>query len=144
MLSCGIANRFSSGVACEKDRAQNKPAWAALSACRFAQIPKCRTFGIGTVRTHEYTADETRQLEESPIAWRTLLNSKSMALIIPSEKIKPKVVLPPIEKPKMSRRTPSEVSQTAHELIANVEKVIVASTNRFICPSRSCWQKGIW
>jgi MoxR-like ATPase len=46
-----------------------------------------------------------------------------MALIIPEPEKKPKVTLPPIEKPKLL--TPAEVSATAKELIANVEKVIV-------------------
>ena len=47
-----------------------------------------------------------------------------MALIIPeSEKKQPKVVISPIEKPKPL--TPTEVSATAKELIASVEKVIV-------------------
>ena len=45
-----------------------------------------------------------------------------MALIIPQEK-KPKVVVPPIEKPKML--SVAEISETARGLIANVEKVIV-------------------
>jgi len=45
-----------------------------------------------------------------------------MALIIPSDK-RPKVVLPPIEKPK--QLPIAEVSVTAKDLIANVEKVIV-------------------
>jgi MoxR-like ATPase len=45
-----------------------------------------------------------------------------MALIVPPEK-KPKVTLPPIEKPKVL--SPAEVSATARQLIANVEKVIV-------------------
>ena len=52
-----------------------------------------------------------------------------MALIIPSDK-KPKVVLPPIEKPKML--TLAEVSQTAQELIANVEKVIVGKHEQIL------------
>ena len=60
--------------------------------------------------------ERLRQINEA-------LNQSSMALIIPSDKIKPKVVLPPIEKPKTL--TAAEVSQTARELIANVEKVIV-------------------
>ena len=45
-----------------------------------------------------------------------------MALIIPSDK-RPKVTLPPIEKPK--QLPIAEVSATAKELIASVEKVIV-------------------
>jgi MoxR-like ATPase len=45
-----------------------------------------------------------------------------MALIIPVDK-KPKVVVPPIEKPKTL--AVAEVSQTALDLIANIEKVIV-------------------
>jgi MoxR-like ATPase len=45
-----------------------------------------------------------------------------MALIIPTDK-RPKVVVPPIEKPKLL--TSADVSQTARDLIANVEKVIV-------------------
>jgi MoxR-like ATPase len=52
-----------------------------------------------------------------------------MALIIPPDK-KPKVVLPPIEKPKLL--TPAEVSQTAHDLIANVEKVIVGKREQIV------------
>lgn len=52
-----------------------------------------------------------------------------MALIIPPEK-KPKVVLPPIEKPKLL--TPAEVSQTARDLIANVEKVIVGKHEQIL------------
>ncbi|HEV2318135.1 MAG TPA: MoxR family ATPase [Verrucomicrobiae bacterium] len=52
-----------------------------------------------------------------------------MALIIPIDK-KPKVVLPPIEKPKML--APAEVSQTARELIANVEKVIVGKHEQIV------------
>lgn len=52
-----------------------------------------------------------------------------MALIIPPEK-KVKVVLPPIEKPKML--TPSEVSQVARDLIANVEKVIVGKHEQIV------------
>lgn len=52
-----------------------------------------------------------------------------MALIIPPEK-KVKVVLPPIEKPKML--TPDEVSQAARDLIANVEKVIVGKHEQIV------------
>lgn len=46
-----------------------------------------------------------------------------MALIIPPEEKKPKVTLPPIEKPKPLAA--AEVSATAQQLITNVEKVIV-------------------
>ena len=46
-----------------------------------------------------------------------------MALIIPPEEKKPKVTLPPIEKPKPLAA--ADVSATAGQLIANVEKVIV-------------------
>ncbi len=53
-----------------------------------------------------------------------------MALIIPTTEKRPKVVLPPIEKPRML--APTEVSQTAHELIANVEKVIVGKHEQIL------------
>jgi MoxR-like ATPase len=52
-----------------------------------------------------------------------------MALIIPPDK-KPKVVLPPIEKPKLL--TPAEISQTARDLIANIEKVIVGKHEQIV------------
>ena len=52
-----------------------------------------------------------------------------MALIIPPEK-KPKVVITPIEKPKLL--TPAEVSQTARDLIANVEKVVVGKHEQIV------------
>jgi MoxR-like ATPase len=52
-----------------------------------------------------------------------------MALIIPADK-KLKVVLPPIEKPKLL--VSADVSQTAHELIANVEKVIVGKHEQIL------------
>jgi MoxR-like ATPase len=52
-----------------------------------------------------------------------------MALIIPVEK-KPKVVITPIEKPKML--SPAEVSQTARDLIANIEKVIVGKHDQIL------------
>jgi MoxR-like ATPase len=54
-----------------------------------------------------------------------------MALIIPeSEKKQPKVVISPIEKPKPL--TPAEVSATAKELIASVEKVIVGKHEQVV------------
>jgi MoxR-like ATPase len=53
-----------------------------------------------------------------------------MALIIPEPEKRPKVVLPPIEKPKVL--TPAEVSATARELIANVEKVIVGKREQVL------------
>jgi MoxR-like ATPase len=52
-----------------------------------------------------------------------------MALIIPQDK-KPKVVLPPIEKPKLL--SAAEVSQTARDLIANIEKVIVGKHDQIV------------
>lgn len=52
-----------------------------------------------------------------------------MALIIPPDK-KPKVVVPPIEKPKVLAA--AEVSQTARDLIANVEKVIVGKHEQIV------------
>jgi MoxR-like ATPase len=52
-----------------------------------------------------------------------------MALIIPLDK-KPKVVVPPIEKPKTL--TPAEVSQTARDLIVNIEKVIVGKHDQIV------------
>ncbi|MGH7980818.1 MAG: AAA family ATPase, partial [Limisphaerales bacterium] len=53
-----------------------------------------------------------------------------MALIIPPADKRPKVVLPPIEKPKIL--TPAEVSQTARELMDNVEKVIVGKHEQIV------------
>ncbi len=53
-----------------------------------------------------------------------------MALIIPESEKKPKITLPPIEKPKLL--TPPEVSATAKELIANVEKVIVGKHEQVV------------
>ncbi|HEV2327301.1 MAG TPA: MoxR family ATPase [Verrucomicrobiae bacterium] len=52
-----------------------------------------------------------------------------MALIIPLDK-KLKVVVPPIDKPKVL--TPIDVSQTARDLIANVEKVIVGKHEQIV------------
>jgi MoxR-like ATPase len=53
-----------------------------------------------------------------------------MALIIPEPEKRPKVVVPPIEKPKTL--TPGEVSATAKQLIANVEKVIVGKREQVV------------
>jgi MoxR-like ATPase len=53
-----------------------------------------------------------------------------MALIIPQTENKPKVVMAPIEKPKPL--SPGEVSNTAQQLIANVEKVIVGKREQVI------------
>ena len=54
-----------------------------------------------------------------------------MALIVPEpEKKKPKVVIAPIEKPKPL--TPAEVSATAQQLIANVEKVVVGKREQVV------------
>jgi MoxR-like ATPase len=53
-----------------------------------------------------------------------------MALIIPQPENKPKVVVAPIEKPKAL--TPAEVSNTAQQLIANVEKVIVGKREQIV------------
>lgn len=53
-----------------------------------------------------------------------------MALIVPPVEKKPKVTLPPIEKPKMLSIT--EVSATARQLIANVEKVIVGKPEQVL------------
>ena len=53
-----------------------------------------------------------------------------MALIIPEPEKKPKVTLAPIEKPKPL--APAEVSTTAKELIANVEKVIVGKHEQVV------------
>jgi MoxR-like ATPase len=53
-----------------------------------------------------------------------------MALIIPTEEKRPKVVISPIEKPKLL--TPAEVSTTAQQLIANVEKVIVGKHEQVV------------
>ena len=54
-----------------------------------------------------------------------------MALIVPEpEKKKPKVVITPIEKPKPL--TPADVSATAQQLIANVEKVIVGKREQVV------------
>ena len=52
-----------------------------------------------------------------------------MALIIPQDK-KPKVVVPPIEKPKTL--SVAEVSEIARGLIANVEKVIVGKREQIL------------
>lgn len=54
-----------------------------------------------------------------------------MALIIPpSSEKRPKVTIPPIEKPKLLSIT--EVSATARQLIANVEKVIVGKHDQVV------------
>jgi MoxR-like ATPase len=53
-----------------------------------------------------------------------------MALVIPQPEKKPKVVISPIEKPKPL--SPGEVSATARDLIANVEKVIVGKREQVI------------
>ncbi|HSY42879.1 MAG TPA: MoxR family ATPase [Candidatus Acidoferrum sp.] len=53
-----------------------------------------------------------------------------MALIIPQPENKPKVVIAPIEKPRAL--SPGEVSSTAKQLIANVEKVIVGKREQII------------
>jgi MoxR-like ATPase len=53
-----------------------------------------------------------------------------MALIIPQPEKKPKVVVSPIEKPKAL--SPGEVSNTAQQLIANVEKVIVGKREQVV------------
>jgi MoxR-like ATPase len=53
-----------------------------------------------------------------------------MALIIPQPENKPKVVVTPIEKPKPL--TPAEVSNTAQQLIASVEKVIVGKREQVV------------
>src|SRR6202453_300652 len=53
-----------------------------------------------------------------------------MALIIPQPENKPKVVIAPIEKPKAL--SPGEVSSTAKQLIANVEKVIVGKREQIV------------
>jgi MoxR-like ATPase len=53
-----------------------------------------------------------------------------MALIIPQSENKPKVVMTPIEKPKAL--SPAQVSATARELIANVEKVIVGKREQVV------------
>ncbi len=53
-----------------------------------------------------------------------------MALIIPQPEKKPKVVISPIEKPK--QLSPAEVSTTAQQLIANVEKVIVGKHEQVV------------
>jgi MoxR-like ATPase len=53
-----------------------------------------------------------------------------MALIIPQPEKKPKVVVTPIEKPKLL--TPAEVSNTAQQLIASVEKVIVGKREQVV------------
>ncbi|HUE36044.1 MAG TPA: AAA family ATPase, partial [Candidatus Acidoferrum sp.] len=53
-----------------------------------------------------------------------------MALIIPQSETKPKVTVPPIEKPKPL--APAEVSATAKQLIANVEKVIVGKHEQVV------------
>ncbi len=53
-----------------------------------------------------------------------------MALIIPEPEKRPKVVIPPIEKPKMLPI--AEVSATVQQLIANVEKVIVGKREQVL------------
>jgi MoxR-like ATPase len=53
-----------------------------------------------------------------------------MALVIPQTEKKPKVTLPPIEKPKVL--TPAEVSATAQQLIQGVEKVIVGKHEQVV------------
>jgi MoxR-like ATPase len=53
-----------------------------------------------------------------------------MALIIPQPENKPKVVVTPIEKPKAL--SPAQVSATARELIASVEKVIVGKREQVV------------
>jgi MoxR-like ATPase len=53
-----------------------------------------------------------------------------MALIIPQPEKKPKVVMTPIEKPKVL--SAGEVSAIARELIANVEKVIVGKREQVV------------
>jgi MoxR-like ATPase len=53
-----------------------------------------------------------------------------MALVIPQTDKKPKVTLTPIEKPKLL--TPAEVSDTAQQLIAGVEKVIVGKHEQVV------------
>jgi MoxR-like ATPase len=53
-----------------------------------------------------------------------------MALIIPQPENKPKVVMAPIEKPKPL--SPGQVSATARELIASVEKVIVGKREQVV------------
>jgi MoxR-like ATPase len=53
-----------------------------------------------------------------------------MALIIPQPEKRPKVVIPPIEKPKLL--SPAEVSATAQQLIASVEKVIVGKHEQVV------------
>jgi MoxR-like ATPase len=53
-----------------------------------------------------------------------------MALVIPQTEKKPKVTLPPIEKAKVL--SPAEVSATAQQLIAGVEKVIVGKHEQVV------------
>jgi len=53
-----------------------------------------------------------------------------MALIVPPADKKPKVTLPPIEKPKLLM--PADVSVTAQQLIAGVEKVIVGKHEQVV------------
>jgi len=53
-----------------------------------------------------------------------------MALIVPPADKKPKVTLPPIEKPRLL--TPADVSATAQQLIAGVEKVIVGKHEQVV------------
>ena len=53
-----------------------------------------------------------------------------MALIVPLADKKPKVTLPPIEKPKLLM--PADVSVTAQQLIAGVEKVIVGKHEQVV------------
>ena len=53
-----------------------------------------------------------------------------MALIIPKDEKKPKVTITPIEKPKPL--TPAEVSETARQLVANVEKVIIGKHEQVV------------
>jgi MoxR-like ATPase len=53
-----------------------------------------------------------------------------MALIIPEPEKRPKVTVPPIERPKTL--TPAEVAATAQQLIANVEKVIIGKHEQVV------------
>jgi MoxR-like ATPase len=53
-----------------------------------------------------------------------------MALIIPQPENKPKIVMTPIEKPKTL--SPAQISATARELIASVEKVIVGKREQVV------------
>ena len=84
------------------------------------------TLGVGTARPYEYTPDETQKLEQIGLSISQLLKTKLMPITIPTAAPvfeRPKVVLPPIEKPKTL--SPADVSATAQQLIANIEKVIV-------------------